>query len=161
MTPLDVRTRSAGIAAFYGAMTPADLARLGDWYADDARFVDPFNDLRGRAGIHAVLDHMFRTLDQPRFEVLAVTADGDTAWLTWDFHFRRRGSSRPWHIHGASRLRFGSDGRVAEHIDYWDAAAQLYERLPLLGPLLRLLRRKLATPLPSSVAGTGHDERPG
>ena len=32
-------------------------------------------------------------------------------------------------------------GRVAEHRDYWDAAGELYARLPLIGPPMRLLLR--------------------
>jgi hypothetical protein len=40
-----------------------------------------------------------------------------------------------------SEVRFGPDGLVAEHRDHWDAAEQLFGRLPLLGALLRLIAR--------------------
>ena len=46
-------------------------------------------------------------------------------------------------IQGASRLQFAADGRVASHRDYWDSGRELYEHLPLLGVLLRALRRRL------------------
>ena len=46
-------------------------------------------------------------------------------------------------IHGASHLRFGADGRVVVHRDYWDAAEELYEKLPLVGALMRWLKRRL------------------
>ena len=36
-----------------------------------------------------------------------------------------------------------ADGRVVEHRDYWDAAEQLYEKLPLIGGVLRLLKRSM------------------
>jgi hypothetical protein len=32
------------------------------------------------------------------------------------------------------------------HLDHWDAAAQVYEQIPLLGSVLRVLRRKLSLP---------------
>jgi hypothetical protein len=32
---------------------------------------------------------------------------------------------------------------VADHRDYWDAAEELYEKLPVLGALMRLLKRRL------------------
>ena len=44
---------------------------------------------------------------------------------------------------GASALRFAADGRVTYHRDYWDAAGELYAKLPLVGPLLRFLARKM------------------
>lgn len=138
------RGRVEAVAALYARLSPDDLPRLGQWYADDVRFVDPFNDLLGIAALRRVFEHMFATLDEPKFVVLEIVAEGDRAWLTWDFHFRRRGRRQAWRIHGATRLRFAADGRVAEHIDYWDAAAGLYEKLPLLGAVLRALKRRLA-----------------
>ena len=46
-------------------------------------------------------------------------------------------------IRGCTELRFDSAGQVALHRDYWDAAEELYEKLPLLGALMRALRRRL------------------
>jgi steroid Delta-isomerase len=43
-----------------------------------------------------------------------------------------------------SELTFDSDGKVARHIDYWDAGKHFYEKLPLLGALLRAIRRRVA-----------------
>jgi hypothetical protein len=33
---------------------------------------------------------------------------------------------------------------VAYHRDYWDAAEELYEKLPVLGGLMRFLKRRAA-----------------
>jgi len=46
-------------------------------------------------------------------------------------------------VDGASYIRFDPDGPVVEHIDYWDPARQRYERVPVLGSLMRWLRRWL------------------
>jgi steroid delta-isomerase len=45
-------------------------------------------------------------------------------------------------VHGATHLRFAPDGRIALHRDYWDAAEELYEKLPLVGALMRWLRSR-------------------
>ena len=44
-------------------------------------------------------------------------------------------------IRGATLVRFDTQGRVTLHRDYWDAAEELYEKLPLLGTLMRWLRK--------------------
>ena len=44
-------------------------------------------------------------------------------------------------MRGASHLRFDAAGKVVLHRDYWDAAEELYAKLPLIGPPMRLLRR--------------------
>ena len=45
-------------------------------------------------------------------------------------------------IHGTSHIRFAADGRVQYHRDYWDAAGELYEQLPLVGLLMRFLKKR-------------------
>ena len=34
------------------------------------------------------------------------------------------------------------DGRIVMHRDYWDVAEELYEKLPLIGALMRWLKRR-------------------
>jgi hypothetical protein len=136
------------LAAFYNTLTEPLLAHaLPLNYAADARFVDPFNDVRGLAAIEAVFRHMFRQLPDPRFAVRESMCDGATGLLTWDFTFMLRGRLRT--VHGATRVRFDARGLVSEHVDYWDAAGQLYVHFPLVGTLMRALARRLrAAPAP-------------
>ncbi len=119
------------------------VARLGEIYTADARFKDPFNEVQGLAAIEAIFVHMFASLDQPRFVIRDAIVQGDQAFLSWDFVFRmRRFSSDEQTIRGASHLRFAADGRVRDHRDYWDVAEELYEKLPVLGALMRWLKRR-------------------
>jgi hypothetical protein len=71
--------------------------------------------------------------------------------MTWVFLFRqaRLGPTEQC-IHGCTHFHFGADGRVTRHRDYWDAAEELYEKLPLVGALMRLLRRR------ASVSAAAH-----
>ena len=55
--------------AFFENLSPADLGGLGQVYAPEARFKDPFNEVRGVPAIQAIFAHMFGALDQPRFVV--------------------------------------------------------------------------------------------
>ena len=135
---------TATVVAFFETLTRATLPTLASVYSDDARFVDPFNDVTGHGAIRAVFAHMFATLDEPRFEVIEALTVGDQCFLVWNFHFRLRGRSAAGWIHGASHLRFGADGRVMLHRDYWDAAQQDYEGVPVLGAVMRWLRHRLS-----------------
>jgi len=60
----------------------------------------------------------------------------------WDFEFRMRGKPVSQCIRGSSHIRFNSAGLVIYHRDYWDAAEELYEKIPLLGNLMRFLKRQ-------------------
>lgn len=127
---------------FYEHLQPADLARLPQLYAADAQFKDPFNEVQGIAAIESVFAHMFRRLLHPRFVVTERVDGGAQAFLTWDFLFTLPGEHAERRIRGATHLRFDVDGRVTLHRDYWDAAEELYEQLPVLGALMRWLKRR-------------------
>ena len=144
----DPRVRA--VVSLFESLSSDDLPGLRSVYAADARFKDPFNDVQGLPAIARIFDHMFRQLDDPRFTVREVVADGDALFLTWDFDFRRRRSGQApgagaLQIHGASHLRFDADGQVAMHRDYWDAAEELYEKLPGIGMLMRWLKRRVGS----------------
>lgn len=129
------------LVLWYQTLSPASLARLPDFYTEDAYFKDPFQEFRSRRRLQRVYAHMFETLEAPRFEILNTLVDGDQALLVWNMHFRHGGKAL--RIHGSTHMTFAPDGRVKYHRDYWDAAEELYEKLPVLGWLLRQVKKKL------------------
>ena len=143
----DAQAAAARLAQLYEQLTPARLAQLDDYYAPDARFKDPFNDVQGVPAIRAIFAHMFESLEQPRFVVTQHVAQGQQAFLQWEFHFRmkRWRAQVPQCIHGGTLVHFDAQGRVTLHRDYWDTAEELYEKLPVLGRLMRWLRQAGST----------------
>lgn len=135
-----------GVIEFFESISPESVARIAELYSADAWFKDPFNEVRGTAAIEAIFAAMFSQVDQPRFRVRQVIGDSKRACLLWDFefHLRRFDRSRLQCIRGASWLEFDAQGRIACHRDYWDAAEELYEKLPLVGALMRWLKRRAA-----------------
>ena len=135
--------RAQRVIALFEQLQPADLERLHEVYDAQASFKDPFNEVRGIPAIRRIFEHMFESLHEPRFIVREAIVQGEHAFLSWDFHFRmKRWSGELQCIRGGTQLRFGDDGRVTLHRDYWDAAEELYEKLPLLGALMRWLKRR-------------------
>jgi len=146
MNSPSIDARAARVIAFFEQLAPADVARLSGIYAANAYFRDPFNEVRGLSAIARIFDDMFARLADCRFVIREVVADERGTLLTWDFTFRIR-RFRPatlQTIHGASHLKFDPAGRICYHRDYWDAAEELYAKLPLIGPVMRFLRRRLA-----------------
>ena len=139
---LPVTTWCSAIVAWYEQLSPQTLPQLHQLYAPDAWFQDPFNRIQGTAEIEALFQRMFHTLQQPRFVVQERIEQADKAFLVWDFTFLWQGKAM--HIHGGTLLHFAPDGRVVNHRDYWDAAGELYEKIPLLGALLRRIKRHMA-----------------
>ena len=132
----------ARLVAFFETIAPDTVGQLASVYTDDVYFKDPFNEVRGLPAVSRIFAHMFTQVDAPRFVVTGRVLQGDQAFLTWDFLFRmKRFSDEVQCIRGATHLKFAADGRANFHRDYWDAAEELYEKLPLLGSMMRGLKR--------------------
>jgi steroid Delta-isomerase len=141
---LKPRAQVARVVAFFEALSPASLSQLSDYYTPNAYFKDPFNEVRGLASVHAIFSHMYVALDQPRFVVAESIVEGDQCFLTWnfEFHFKNFDTAALQTVRGCSHLKFTADGLVNYHRDYWDAAEELYEKLPWVGGLMRWLKKR-------------------
>ena len=138
------RSTVAHIVTMFEWLSPQDVPRLQAWYTEDAFFKDPFHEVTGLPEIKKIYAHMFEALVEPRFYVSKSFEFGDECVLLWEMHYRFRSVLRgPQVIRGSTHLRLAPDGRIAWHRDYWDAAEELYAKLPLLGALMRWLQRRL------------------
>lgn len=126
--------------AFEG-LAPETLDDLLALAHPDIRFVDPFHDIVGREALRDLLESMFATLNGPRFMVLDRAGDCRRQFLMWRFTAEHPRLGR-LDFEGTSRVLLDDDGRVREHVDFWDASSAVFERVPLLGGLLRVLRRR-------------------
>ena len=134
------------LIAFYHDLTPESIARFPEFYSADAYFKDPFNEVRGVEAIQRIFRHMFQQVETPRFVVTERVADASGVMLVWEFCYRVRlwGRGETQVMRGVLHLRFAADGKVNYHRDYWDAAEELYMKLPAIGSLMRGLRKMLA-----------------
>lgn len=131
---------------FYQELSPEGVERFAEFYSADAYFKDPFNEVRGIPAIQRIFRHMFGQVAEPRFVITGRVADPGGAMLVWEFSYRVRlwGKGETQVMRGVSHLGFDAAGKVEYHRDYWDTAEELYMKLPVLGWLMRGLRRVLA-----------------
>ena len=134
------------LVVFFETLSPASVPDFGQFYTAGAYFKDPFNEVTELAEIQRIFGHMYVALDNPRFVITDRIVEGDQCFLTWDFLFAfkpfQKGITQT--VRGSSHLKFAADGRVAYHRDYWDTAEELYQKVPVLGGLVRWLTRHAA-----------------
>lgn len=143
-TSNDMRPAVAAIVHAFETLSPQSVQALGDIYAPNASFKDPFNHVHGLDAVKGIFAHMYESLEHPHFVVKDRVVDGAQCFLTWEFRFRfknfKQGEDQC--IVGGSHLHLDSTGRITMHRDYWDAAEELYEKLPLVGGVMRWLKRR-------------------
>ena len=137
------------LIVYFETLDRRTLKQLADYYAADAYFKDPFNEVSGPQAIERIFSHMFEQLEAPRFIITGRYLSDDNsiseAMLRWELRFKSRSMGpAEQSIVGSTWLCFDAKGLVTLHRDYWDASEELFSKLPLIGPLSRLLRRQLA-----------------
>jgi steroid delta-isomerase len=142
MSSSDQPSAAGQIKCWFESLSSETLATIDLVYAPDAHFVDPFNDVRGVLAIRTIYAHMFENLGEPRFLVTEVIEQDQRIFMGWQFRFQWRDKS--FEVQGATRFLIDNDGRISEHQDFWDPAQGIYEKLPILGSILRKLRRRMS-----------------
>ena len=123
--------------AFFENIRRDNLLELDALVAPDVRFKDPFNDVVGAAAMRACLAMAFDH-GNPSFKVKDCARGAQGAYLLWHYD-----NGAGFAFDGMSEIRFAGDGRIAAHIDHWDAGEQLYAKLPVLGWLVGLVAKRL------------------
>ena len=144
---MDTRQATQQLAAFFETLSPQSVSQLHTIYDAQARFKDPFNEVQGLPEIERIFRHMYEALDQPHFVITGQLVDGAQAFLTWEFRFRfkRFDTATLQAVRGGSHVVFNEQGLVTLHRDYWDAAEELYEKLPVVGGVMRWLKKRANT----------------
>ena len=130
---------------FYGSLGPQSLARLDQLYNAGVTFRDP---VTAHEGIHALKHYFQRLLANSGGCQFVIheqdfgTASASARW-TMTFTHPRLNRGRVVAVEGVSLLRI-QDDRIVLQQDFYDLGAMLYEQLPVLGPVIRILRRRLA-----------------
>ncbi len=132
-------------AQAFAELTPESVDSLCALVSEQVHFRDPFNDINGSPALKHLLLDMFQRAGRPAFSLKDVVwhEESATGWLRWHFS-----TELPviggLDVEGCSRIRLDVDGRVAEHLDFWDSAP-IYLQLPFLGRILRRIHRRISS----------------
>ena len=92
---------------------------------------------------------MYENLLHINFDIHRQLVDGDQVCLEWTMRYAHKKLNKgdAMTVHGMSWLRFtgqAPDLKIIHHRDYFDAGQMLYEQLPILGSVIRILKKRMA-----------------
>jgi hypothetical protein len=128
---------------FFKTVAPGTLPRLRELCTQDVRFRDPFRDVTGIEAFIKVFGHMFATLEDAHFLIRGHAIAGETCYIRWTFRYRMKKGGAQRVLEGMSEAQFAPDGRVQAHVDYFDSGMQIFAQLPVLGPVIRFIARRI------------------
>ena len=129
----------------FNQLNNSNLELLDEIYTLDVTFRDPVHALDGLPALRDYYARLYNGVVSCRFEFEAEILEGQQGMLVWlmQFQHTRFRPGETLELRGVSHLRFLEDGRVNYHRDYFDMGEFIYERVPVLGSVIRLIKSRL------------------
>ncbi|SFR62829.1 nuclear transport factor 2 family protein [Thiomicrospira sp. ALE5] len=142
--PLTLEQVLSAYQTLFENLDPQTMAQaFSEVFAPQVYFKDPFNEIKGRAKLLALFEHMFTTLHEPMFRIHHKAGSGNTGYLEWRFYFKLKPNQPVKQINGMSKIVIDDQGWVIVHIDYWDSGEYIYHQVPIIGAFTRWVASKL------------------
>lgn len=132
---------------FFSDFSPTKIGELLEQtYAEGVWFNDTLKTVEGLPQLRSYLSHSAEAVDACRVEVDEISSNGSGDYYArWRMmiQFKRFKRGQQTHSIGMSHLRFDAQGKVVLHQDYWDSSQGLFEHVPLLGWMIRAIKRRI------------------
>ncbi|MDN3649797.1 nuclear transport factor 2 family protein [Reinekea marina] len=121
-----------------------DSDLLDQLYTDDILFQDPLHQFQSLSKLRDYFKRLYKNVDHISFNYQDVEANDREAFVTWSMTFLNRNFNKgnPVTVEGISHLKF-RDGKISSHRDYFDSTHMIFDHIPLMGRIIRMIKNKL------------------
>lgn len=128
----------------YQALNKDNLIKLDDIYHQNIIFIDAVHQIEGIDQLHHYFRNLYQNLSACQFEIEQVISDKGQATVIWTMSFAHKKikSGANIKVNGCSHLKF--DTKIYYHRDYLDMGQMLYEHLPLLGRVVKFIKKRVS-----------------
>lgn len=128
----------------YQALNKNNLHLLGQVYGDDIIFTDPMHQISGLESLTQYFAKLYENVQHIQFEIKEVQQSDSQASLFWQMQYRhpKLNKGQLIRVDGMSQLKFND--KIYFHRDYFDLGQMLYEQVPCVGGVIRLLKTRAA-----------------
>jgi ketosteroid isomerase-like protein len=138
-------TNAEKVSWSFNALNKDTVSEVVDqFYHEEIEFSDPVEKIKGRDGIKKYYSNMYQNVKDIKFDFSEMVSQGDTVVGVWVMTLKTDSlnDGEPFQVEGNSVIRF-KDGKAIYHRDYFDMGAFIYEKIPVLGWMVRKVKSKL------------------
>lgn len=130
--------------ALFNVLDQGRFELLSEVYDEKIVFEDPIHHIEGIDALRDYFERLYENVESCTFEFAPALVRNDGIALEWAMHLRHRRlrPGEPLSLSGASFIKF-QNGRITHHRDHFDVGALIYERIPLLGRIVRLIKARV------------------
>ncbi|MAD16508.1 MAG: transcriptional regulator [Alteromonadaceae bacterium] len=131
---------------FYKSLDTQSLSELKNIYSDDVVFVDPVTRHKGFAAVHRYFEQLLVDVNECTFDISQIKEVDSTVFVNWTMHFRhpKLKAGKLISVEGVSQL-IVKEHKICYQRDYYDLGSMLYEHVPLIGSVIKFIKKRLAS----------------
>lgn len=134
------------VKEFFENLNSTTMHLVDAFYDEDIVFCDPMVEIRGRRDMKAYYARLYKNVESISWIFSDEIKEGDRLTLTWRMILKAKNfnKNRPVHLDGISVIKFGgAKGKAIYHRDYFDMGAFVYETIPILGSVIRFIKKAM------------------
>jgi len=129
---------------FFKQLNKDTMNLVEEFYAPRAHFQDPVVNVEGADKIRAHYAHQYEGLDSIKWDFGPETISGERHVLPWTMtvkHPSLNGGDE-YSVEGISVMDI-RDGKAIYHRDYFDMGAFVYERVPVMRSIVKMMKGRM------------------
>ncbi|MGB0521659.1 MAG: nuclear transport factor 2 family protein, partial [Flammeovirgaceae bacterium] len=115
---------------------------FSEFYDKNIIFQDPIHRIESLELLVAYFKKLNQNLASGNFQFTSMRVTKNIAYLEWMMNVELRKPNKKISASGISVVTF--EDKITHHRDYFDAGELFYENIPLVGGLIRFLKKKIA-----------------
>jgi len=119
------------------------ISALSEIYDQHIIFQDPIHRIESLGTLSSYFDKLNQNLKSGGFQFTSTRVIEQTAYLEWVMRIELLKPNKKTVASGISVLTFSD--RITHQRDYFDAGELFYENVPLIGGIIRFLKKKIAS----------------
>ncbi len=129
----------------YQNMNASNIASIEALYAEQIEFNDPFHQVIGLRALKSYFEELYANVNSVSFEFGDFISKDNQHFIEWVMTVchPKLNKGEPVHVPGATLFKTDEQQKIVFHRDYFDAGVMLYEQIPLLGKLIKWVKRKI------------------
>jgi hypothetical protein len=140
-----IDSRIGKIQSYWNTLSIERLDTLGEVYTSSVQFEDPLSKGTGLDELKAHFERIYRSLPTVTYEYGRSIASSNCFVIEWTMISGFRRSKRAFALPGISFLEVDADsGLIFKSREYFDLGQGLYQHVPLLGALVRIVKSNAA-----------------
>jgi ketosteroid isomerase-like protein len=133
-------------ARFYTDLASMRVESLKEIYSQDVVFIDPIAAHEGLSSVEQYFSKLLKNAKYCEFDIHNTLPTGEQGYaVNWTMRFTssRINKGHPVSVDGISMLTLRND-KIVLHRDYYDLGQMVYEHIPLLGRVIKKLKKGMS-----------------